>query len=238
MDRTDWMDLLGLREDEVPRLLVLEPTWWRRRTLADRLSRLEGVRELGMPDVWLGWDRGVPVAFSTAYGASRAVEPVHVLGTCGTPVVVQIGPCSGLQPAVRRGDVVLPERATIGEGVSQYYGGSGVAPANLGRVTRAASLLAGRGLHTHRGSVMTTSAMLRQPPNLVQKWATSGHLAVDLTSSAVFSAASAFSMRAASVLWCREERTERPWSASLREDAPPAQDDVSAIVFDVALSLA
>ena len=116
--------------------------------------------------------------------------------------------------------------------------GEDVAPANLGRVTRAASLLAGRGLHTHRGSVMTTSAMLRQPPNLVQKWATSGHLAVDLTSSAVFSAASAFSMRAASVLWCREERTERPWSASLREDAPPAQDDVSTIVFDVALSLA
>lgn len=238
MDRADWMDLLGLHEDEIPRLLVLEPTWWRRRTLAERLRSFEGVRELGMPDLWLGWDEGVPVAFSTAYGASRAVEPVHALGSCGTPVVVQIGPCSALQPAIRRGDVVLPERATIGEGVSQYYGGSGVAPANLGRVTRAASLLAARGLHTHRGSVMTTSALLRQPPNLVQKWATSGHLAVDLTSSAVFSTASAFAMRAASILWCREERTERPWSQALHEQPPAAPDDVSRLVFEVALSLA
>ena len=238
MDRADWMDLLGLSDDEVPHLLVLEPTWWRRRALARRLAGFEAVRELGMPDLWLGWKDGRPIAFSTAYGASRVVEPLHVLGTCGTPVVVAIGPCSALKPAVRRGDVVVPERATIGEGVSQYYGGSEVATANLGRVTRAVSLLAGRGLHTHRGPVMTTSAMLRQPPHLVQRWATSGHLAVDLTSSAVFSAASAFSMRAASILWCREERAERPWSASLREDAAPAQDDVSDVVFDVALSLA
>jgi uridine phosphorylase len=238
VDRTEWMDLLGISDGEVPRLLVLEPTWWRRRTLASRLRGFDDVRELGMPDLWLAWRGDVPVAFSTAYGAARAVEPVHALGSCGTPVVVQVGPCAALQPHVRRGDVVVPERATIGEGVSQYYGGQDVAQANLGRVTRAVSLLAGRGLHTHRGAVVTAGARLRQPPALLQDWADDGHLAVDLTCSAVFSAAAAFSMRAAAVLWCEDERTERPWSASLREDAPPAQDDVSRTVFEVALALA
>ena len=238
MDRTDWMDLLGLSDGEVPRLLVLEPTWWRRRTAESRLRSFDGVRELGMPELWLGWSAGVPVAFSTAYGASRVVEPLHALGACGTPVVVQVGPCAALQPTVRRGDVVLPERAVIGEGVSQYYGGADVAHANLGRLTRAASMLAGRGLHVHRGSVVTTGARLRQPPELLETWAAAGHLAVDLTTSAVYTAASAFSMRATSVLWCREERAERPWAASLREDPPPAQEDVSQLVFSVALSLA
>ena len=238
MDRNDWMDLLGLHEDEVPRLLVLEPTWWRRKALNDRLGLLDDVRELGMPDLWHGWDDGLPVAFSTAYGASRVVEPLHVLGVCGTPVVVQIGPCAALQPTVRRGDVVLPETANIGEGVSQYYGGKGTATANLGRVTRAASLLGAREVRSHRGPVMTTEARMRTTPQLVQKWSSSGHLAVDLTSSAVFSVASAFSMRAASVLWCREEMMERPWSTALTEEAPAALDDVSAIAFDVALSLA
>ena len=238
VDRADWMDLLGLSDGEVPRLLVLEPTWWRGRTATARLRSFDGVRELGMPDLWLGWSSGVPVAFSTAYGASRVVEPLHALGACGTPVVVQIGPCSALQPTVRRGDVVLPERAVIGEGVSQYYDGFDVAHANLGRLTRAGSLLAGRGLHVHRGSVVTAGARLRQPPELLEEWAEAGHLAVDLTTSAVYSAASAFAMRATSVLWCREERAERPWSASLREDPAPAQDDVSELVFEVALSLA
>ena len=238
MDRADWMHLLGLSEDELPRLLVVEPTWWRGRTVSHRLGAFSGVRQLGMPDVWLGWHGELPVAFSTAYGASRVVEPVHALGTCGTPVVVQVGSCAALQPGVRRGDVVLPERATIGEGVSQYYGGSDVATANLGRVTRAASLLAGRGLHVHRGTVMTAGARLRQSPELLQTWAEQGHVAVDLTTSAVFTAASAFSMRAASILWCSEERAERPWSASLVEQPPPSQDDVSGLVFDVALALA
>ena len=237
MDRTDWMDLLGLSDSEVPRLLVLEPTWWRRRTAESRLQHFDAVRELGMPDLWLGWSGGVPIAFSTAYGASSVVEPLHALGSCGTPVVVQVGPCSALQPTVRRGDVVLPEQALVGEGVSQYYGGQDVAHANLGRLTRAASMLAGRGLHVHRGSVVTTGARLRQPPDLLEEWAAEGHLAVDLTTSAVFSAAAAFSMRATSIMWCREERAERPWSASLRED-PPAQDDVSEHVYEVALSLA
>ena len=45
-------------------------------------------------------------------------------------------------------------------------------------------------------------------------------------------------MRAAAVLWCEDEHSERPWSASLREDAPPPQEDVGRIVFEVALSLA
>lgn len=238
MDRADWMALLDLREDEVPRLLVVEPTWWRRKALHDRLARVGGVRELGMPDLWLGWDGDVPVAFSTAYGASRVVEPIHALGSCGTPVVVQVGPCSGLQPSVRRGDVVLPERATIGEGVSQHYGGQTTAPANLGRVTRAASLVAGKGAHYHRGTIMTTSAALRQPPNVVQRWSATGHLAVDLTASAVFTAASAFSMRAAAVLWCREERGELPWSRSLSPRTEPAEDEISALTFEVALALA
>lgn len=51
MDRTDWMDLLGLSDSEVPRLLVLEPTWWRVRTAAARLRGFDAVRELGMPDL-------------------------------------------------------------------------------------------------------------------------------------------------------------------------------------------
>jgi hypothetical protein len=86
-----------------------------------------------------------------------AVEPVHVLGIIGTTNVVQIGSCGSLQPELRTGDIVLSERATIGRGASQYYGGKEVAEANLGRVARAAALLAGRGAYVHRGRDFTTS---------------------------------------------------------------------------------
>ena len=73
MDRDGWMDLLGLEEHEVPRLLVLEGTWWRQEALDKRLPALSDVRELGAPDFWHGWNGDVPVVYVPAYGAALAV---------------------------------------------------------------------------------------------------------------------------------------------------------------------
>ncbi len=237
MDRDGWMTLLDLDEDEVPRLLILEGTWWRQKALDTRLPLLEEVRELGMPDLWHGWYGDTPVAYCPAYGAARAVEPIHVLGLCGTPNVVEIGPCASLQPEVHTGDIVLSERATIGEGASQYYGGKGVAEANLGRVTRAAALLAARDTYAHRGPTVTTSARLVQPKALLQKWMGAGYLAVDTETSAVFSAARAFGMRAASLQYAVDELPGRPWTDDFTAEEKRAQARASAVVYEVALDM-
>ena len=238
MDRDGWMDLLGLEEEEVPRVLVLEGTWWRQEALDKRLPALTDVRELGAPDIWHGWYGDVPVAYCPAYGAARAVEPVHILGTCGTPVVVQIGSCGGLQPNLQTGDIVLSERATIGEGASHYYGRKGNVSANLGKVTRAASLLATRGIYAHRGPTVTTEALLAQPEALVRKWSQAGHLAVDMETSAVYSSALAFRMRAASLLYVWDELPRRSWTDAFTEEEQQAHEDASEAIYEVALNLA
>jgi uridine phosphorylase len=238
VDRDGWLTLLGLDQDEVPRLLVLESTWWRQRALDARLPLLESVRELGLPDLWHGWYRDLPVVFGLAYGAPRAVEQLHVLGACGTPVAVQIGPCSSLQPGVHTGDVVLAEQATIDEGASQYYGAQGASSANLGRVARAARLFADRGHHTHRGSTVTTSALLVAPPQLLAQWAAAGHLAVDTETSAVFSAASGQGMRAVSLRFVRDELPGRPWTTRPTSEEQRRQERASKTVFEVALGMA
>ena len=160
---------------------VLEGTWWRQRALDLRLPHLSGVRELGMPDLWHGWLGDVPVAYCPAYGAPRAVEPVHVLAVCGTPVVVQVGSCGGLQPQVRTGDVVLSSRASIGEGASQYYGGRDACWPDGLLVDQAAALLTERGLRVHRGTTMSTSALLQQPDELVAAWDARAPLGWDAT---------------------------------------------------------
>ncbi len=238
MDADGWLDLLGLAPEEVPRLLVLEGTWWRQEALDKRLPLLSDVRELGAPDLWHGWYGDLPVVYCPAYGAARAVEPVHIFGVCGTRTVVQIGSCGGLQPDVHTGDIVLSERATIGEGASHYYGGRKVAAANLGRVARAAALLAGTDIHAHRGLTVTTSALLQQPDDLVRRWAAAGHLGVDMETSAVFSAATHFGMRAASLLFVWDELPFRSWADDFTDAERAAQDRASAMVYEVALGLA
>ena len=229
------MTLLGLADDEVPRLLVLEGTWWRQRALDQRLPHLRGVRELGMPDLWHGWLGEIPIAYCPAYGAPRAVEPVHALAVCGTPQVVQIGSCGGLAPDVRTGDVVLSERAFIGEGASQYYGGNGSAAADLSLVDQAAALLR---VPIHRGTTVSTSALLQQPDELVAAWASAGHLGVDMETSAVFSVAAHFGLRAASLLFVWDELPGRSWTDVFSPAEQAAQARAGEAVFSVALALA
>lgn len=235
----DWKAALGLDEGEVPRLLVLEGSWWRRERTAQRLALLDDVRELDFPDLHLGRHCGVPVAYCCAYGAPRAVEPVHVFGELGTPLVVQIGSCGGLQPGIATGDIVLPERAAIGEGASQYYGGHGFSEATPELVDAAAAAFADRGFQTHRGPHVTTSALLAQPPELLDGWHRAGHLGVDMETSAVFSAARHLGMQAVSLLFVWDELLRgRSWLDPFPPEEKQAQDRANAALMDVALELA
>ncbi len=236
-DRAGWADLLGLADDELPRLAVLESTWWRQDALDRRLPALADARELGVPDLWHGWVGDLPVVYGPVYGATQAAERVHVLGVLGTPVVAHVASCGALTPSLRIGDIVLPEGAAVGEGASQYYGQTGTAPANLGKVARASALLAARGVHAHRGSTVTTSAPLAMAPKRVEQWQKAGHLAVDVEASAVFSAAAAFGVRAVSLLYVWDAVPRRPVSAEFGDEEREAQDGASDEVFEIALQL-
>ena len=240
-DEGDWCRALGLDPADVPGLVVLEGSWWQRERNALRLAALDDVRELAFPEYHLGRrpTDGLPVLYSCVYGAPRAVEPVHVFGQLGTPMVVQIGSCGALQPEVRTGDVVLAETAAIGEGASQYYGGDGVSAAAPGLVDRAEAAFSSRGFRVHRGPHVTTSALFAQPPAQVAAWSQAGYLAVDMETSAVFSAARCFGMQAVSLLFVWDELLAgRSFLHPYTEVEQAAQARANAALMDVALELA
>lgn len=237
MQDCDWLALLGLAPSEVPRLLVLEGTWWRARALETRLPLLTDVRELGMPDLWWGRVDGVPVAYCPAYGAPRAVEPVHVLGLLGTDLAVQIGSCGGLQPHVRTGDVVVTSAATVGEGTSAHYGSQGVVEPDAGVARSLAHAVGSRGVPVHLGPTVTTDALLRQPDELVAAWSAAGHLGVDMETSAVLSAARWAGVRAGSALFVWDELPGRSWSDAFTPDETAAQARAGEALMAAALCL-
>lgn len=237
----DWAAAMGLAPAELPGLVVLEGSWWRRERTAQRLALLEQPRELAFPDLHLGRRRGdrLPVLYGCVYGAPRAVEPVHICGELGTPIAVQIGSCGSLQPGVRTGDIVLPEVAAVGEGASQYYGGSARSRADPGLLQHAAAAFEARGFRVHRGSHVTTSALLAQPPELVGGWHREGHLAVDMETSAVFTVAERFGMAAVSLLFVWDELLAgRSFLHRFGPEEEAAQARANAALMDVALELA
>ncbi|MBA2496501.1 MAG: hypothetical protein H0V33_05300 [Acidimicrobiia bacterium] len=237
MTGTDWRRALRLGDEEMPELVVLEGTWWEAERTAERLAVLDDARALPFPGWHLGRWHDRPVAYCTAYGAARAVEPVHVLGTVGCPRFVQIGSCGSLSPDVRTGDVVVPAVATIGEGASQYYGGAGVAHPDPTLADALAVAWAERGATVHRGLHVTTSALLNQPPDLVARWQAGGHLAVDLETSAVLSAAAWAGARAAATMFVWDELVhDRSWLDPFPPAERAAQRRAEHALFEVALA--
>lgn len=250
LSRHGWLDALRLGTDEVPRLLVLEGTWWAADKAPARLRRLEGVRPLGLPGIHHGWYQGLPVAFCFVYGAARAVEPVHIFGEIGdTPRVVLIGSCGGIAPSVRTGDVVVPEQVVVEESTSAHYREAvedraadrsppDRAAADPALVAEACAALRRRAIPCHAGTTVTTSALLTQHPAQVEGWARAGLLGVDLEASAVYSAAARFRMRAAALLFCWDELARgRSWLATFSPEEVARQSAGDEATYDSALEI-
>jgi purine-nucleoside phosphorylase len=238
LSRDGWLECAGLKASEIPDLMILEGSWWEKERYAMRLAYLEDVRELKFPNMYLGRWQGKYVLFCCAYGAPRAVEPVHVFGSLGTPVVIQIGSCGSLQKGITTADILLPERAAIGEGASQYYGKTDFSEATPELVAKAEQKFAARGFSVHRGLHLTTSALFAQPAERVASWQQAGYLGVDMETSAVFSAASFFNMQAASFLFVWDELLKgRTWLDSFSPEEQERQREANKVIFEVALEM-
>lgn len=239
LSREGWLECAGLSENEIPDALILEGTWWYKERYKMRLAYLSNVRELNFPDMFLGSYKSKKIMFCCAYGAPRAVEPVHVFGSLGTKRVIQIGSCGGLQENVHTGDILLSERAKIGEGASQYYAKTDVSEADPGLLAVARESFEKQGFKVHQGLHLTTSALFAQPPEQVKTWQEAGYLGVDMETSAVFSAASFFKMQAASFLFVWDELLKaRTWLDSFSPEEQLKQAAANRAIFETALELA
>ena len=239
LTKEGWLECAGLTQDEIPDLLILEGTWWHKERYEMRLAYLDNVRELKFPDMYLGGYKGKKIMFCCAYGAARAVEPVHAFGSMGTKCVIQIGSCGGLQEGIVTGDILLSECAKIGEGASQYYGKTDYSKSTPALLKQSQSSFEARGFKVHRGLHLTTSALFAQPPGRVENWKRKGYLGVDMETSAVFSAAAFFGMTCASFLFVWDELlNERTWLDTFSPEETKRQQEANKAIFEVALELA
>ena len=239
LKKQEWLRLWRLHERDIPDLVILEGTWWDRKSYEKRLAYLENVRECQFPNMYLGSYHNQTILFCCAYGAPRAVEPVHIFGSLGTPTVIQIGSCGGLQTSIQTGDIVLPEKTKIGEGASRYYGHTDFSSPDPDLISRAAQLAERRGIRTHQGPHLTTSALLAQPAESIQAWHDAGYLAVDMETSAVFSAATYFNMKSVSLLFVWDELLRgRTWLDSFTHEEVTRQETANLATFEIALTLA
>ena len=236
--KPEWLDGLGLTEEEIPDAVIVEGSWWREERQTWRLGYLTEVRELGFPDIFWGKWQGKKIAFCMAYGAPRTVEIIYLFGFLGARLALQIGTCGGLQVHLESGDIILPESAVGLDGVAHLFSDQEVAVADLEWVGRAQELLQARDHTTYRGEHMTFSSLFAESNSMMAGWHKAGFLSVDMETATTLNVAATFGIPAVSLLVVWDDLTRgKRFLDPMTEAETAALDRANESVFEVALAL-
>ena len=239
LGRDEWMAALGIAEADIPHAVILEGSWWREQRTTWRLSRLEDVRELAFPDMFLGYSQGRPVVYSCVYGAPRAVEPAHLFGVLGTPRMVMIGTCGALHAGLSTGDVVVPSVAVPGEGVARLYAASGTVDADSRLAGLGRRRLMERNIRAADSLHLSWVSIFAQSGAMVAEWRDRGYGSVDMEAATLYAVARYFGFAATALLVVWDQLDEdRSFLDPLTEVQQARLDAANEAVFDVALSIA
>ena len=152
-------------------------------------------------------------------GAPYAVMILEKLYILGVRQVLFLGWCGSVASEVRIGEIVIPDRAVIGEGTSRYYGGRQSALPSV-EMTGVISASAGRhSLPVHNGPVWSTDAPYRETVADVRSLQEKGVLAVDMEVSALFSAGAFRGMSVGALLIVSDELGSLQWVRGFSGDA-------------------
>jgi len=234
-----WRDALAMPLGQEPDILILEGTWWRERAVARRLAHLGDVAEIAFPDMFVGRHGDARVAYCCAYGAARAVEPAHIFAQMGTKLIVQIGTCGAIDPALRAGMVMVPQTVAARDGISQLYGAPDVQTLDSYWVDRARQVVTQMGFQYRGGGHLTWPSLFAQSDAMCTGWAAEGLVSVDMEASATVAAAAHFGVPAIALLSVWDALPEgKTFLDPLDPAASAALARADEAVFDVALRLA
>ena len=238
VDGLAWRTVLGLVPEERPVAVIVEGTWWRQEHTRRRLARLEGTRELGVPDVHLGTWAGRRLIYACPYGAPRTAEVVHIAAFVGARLALQIGSCGVIGAGVRPGDVVVPTEALGLDGVTPHYSRGRSIASSAAWSEAAADALAGLGVSVHRGPIVTWPTLFNQPVEQVREWQRDGYLGVDMETATTLAVARRFGMAGISMLVAWDEvLSGRSFLDPLPDAEAMAFTKAEEAMFDVALEL-
>ncbi len=156
-------------------------------------------------------------------GAPYAVMLLETLAAWGVRHFFFLGWCGAVSAAVKTGDLLVPTAALIDEGTSVHYREPGLLPPVSypapSAVDRIKELLAHDPCRQHAGTVWTTDAIFRETPAKIRRFQAEGALAVDMETSALFSAARFRGVDLGGLLVVSDELSSLHWQPGFKTEA-------------------
>jgi purine-nucleoside phosphorylase len=151
----------------------------------------------------------------------------------GVRRLVLLSCCGSLDPSLRIGDILLAERAVVGDGVSRWYGTADQMQANYEILAASEQTLSAHGLSWRRGVLWSTDAPYRERRSelllLREQFGVAG---VDMECSALYTLAAFRNVALAALFVVSDELWTARWRPGFGSDAFRRQ---SGLVVDTLL---
>ncbi|MFL2132158.1 nucleoside phosphorylase [Ruoffia sp. FAM 20858] len=207
--KEEWLKALGAWEEKIPASFVVHGEW-------EHDDNLKLWSELLKDESWLPkWNtvigdyRETKIGFANVYGAPMATNIVHQFGAAGTDLFIQTGYCGGLTHDVKYGDILIVTEAGMQDGASQWYlPDQDVVKADEAMVNEAISYCEKKGYSYSIGRVISTSAMLLETVDMVNKWSDNGYTGVDMETATTLAVAKKLNKKAIGLLNLSDHLTQ------------------------------
>lgn len=146
-------------------------------------------------------------------GAPYAVLLMENLTAWGMREMFYIGWCGAISAEAKIGDVIIPSGSIIDEGSSIHYNGKSGETANPSKDTvhQLKAALDARNVHYLENMVWTTDGIFRETPHKTAFFRSKGAVAVEMETSALFSAAFFRGIKAGAVLVVSDDLSSGQW---------------------------
>ncbi len=133
----------------------------------------------------------------------RALDCMYYLRFTPCKKIVFTGLIGALQPDIEADYIIVSTGALRGEGASRYFVDEAYpAVADFGLMRELADVLneiyEGTGINVHYGPIYTTDAFAAETEEFLKEWGSKGIFGIEMETSAVYTIASLFGMRATS----------------------------------------
>ena len=173
-----------------------------------------------MSHLYVGTDSDFPVSVAgPMMGAPYAVAMMETLIAWGARSFLFFGWCGAISPEVGIGDIIVPTGSIIDEGTSRHYGmdTGRTSPAAREAVKQIEDILTGQELSFRKDIVWSTDAPFRETPEKVADAHRQGAIAVEMETSALFTAGRHRQVSVGAVLAISDDLSSLTWKPGFKD---------------------
>ncbi|MHA1145572.1 MAG: nucleoside phosphorylase [Candidatus Helarchaeota archaeon] len=118
------------------------------------------------------------------------------------PIIIRLDYCGALDPEIKIGEVIVATAGLIGDGTTPHYRTDDEIsiPASQELLDLFMSKAETRGLSFHAGPIWSHDALLREPPELVEKARSHGAIGIDMETTIIYALGQIFDMKTLAIL--------------------------------------